>query len=122
MPTAESWWCPTGSNFAPVDVALVTEYITQMIKTFADGRTSAVFLGKTPKGTPADLVSGTQRKLAMIDQATQLGDLRAPPSNSLEALKGDRTGQHSIRVNDQWRICFVWQDGDAHDVEFCDYH
>ncbi|MDR3435434.1 type II toxin-antitoxin system RelE/ParE family toxin [Telmatospirillum sp.] len=93
-----------------------------MIKTFADKRTSAMFLGKTPKGTPADLVARTQRKLAMIDQATQLEDLRVPPSNSLEALKGDRAGQLSIRVNDQWRICFVWQDGDAHDVEFCDYH
>ncbi|WP_420541377.1 type II toxin-antitoxin system RelE/ParE family toxin [Phreatobacter oligotrophus] len=58
----------------------------------------------------------------MLDTVTRLDDLRVPPGNRLEALKGDRTGQHAIRVNDQWRICFVWRDGDAYEVEFCDYH
>ena len=63
-----------------------------------------------------------RRKLAMLNAATSLTDLTAPPSNRLEALKGDRRGQHSIRINDQWRVCFVWRDGDAHDVEVIDYH
>lgn len=62
------------------------------------------------------------RKLAMVQAAHVLSDLRAPPGNRLEALKGDRAGQHSIRINDQFRICFVWKDGEAHNVEICDYH
>jgi proteic killer suppression protein len=62
------------------------------------------------------------RKLAMIEAAAVLSDLRAPPGNRLEALKGDRAGQHSIRINDQWRVCFIWREGGAHDVEICDYH
>lgn len=62
------------------------------------------------------------RKLVLIDAAERLDDLRVPPGNRLEALKGDRRGQHSIRVNDQWRICFRWSDGDAYDVEIVDYH
>jgi len=63
-----------------------------------------------------------QRKLRQLDIATELGDLASPPDNHLEAPKGDREGQHSIRINDQWRICFVWRDGDAYDVEIVDYH
>ena len=63
-----------------------------------------------------------QRKLRQLDIATELRDLASPPGNHLEALKGDRGGQHSIRINDQWRICFVWRDGDAYDVEIVDYH
>jgi len=63
-----------------------------------------------------------QRKLAQLDAATQLRDLAAPPGNRLEALRGDRKGQHSIRINDQWRICFVWKDGNAFEVEITDYH
>ena len=63
-----------------------------------------------------------QRKLRQLDAATELRDLAAPPGNRLEALHGDRQGQHSIRINDQWRICFVWQDGDAYEVEIVDYH
>jgi len=62
------------------------------------------------------------RKLAMVDAATKLQDLAAPPGNRLEALHSDREGQHSIRINDRWRICFVWKDGDAHEVEIVDYH
>jgi proteic killer suppression protein len=63
-----------------------------------------------------------QRKLVILDAAESLQDLRLPPGNRLERLSGDRAGQHSIRVNDQWRICFHWRDGDAHDVEIVDYH
>jgi proteic killer suppression protein len=63
-----------------------------------------------------------QRKLALLDAAEELGDLRAPPGNHLEKLSGDREGQHSIRINDRWRICFSWRDGDAVDVEIADYH
>lgn len=62
------------------------------------------------------------RKLAMLDAAESLDDLRSPPGNRLEKLRGGRAGQHSIRVNDQWRVCFVWREGDAHDVEIVDYH
>jgi toxin HigB-1 len=63
-----------------------------------------------------------QRKLRQLDIASELRDLRSPPGNCLEALKGNRAGQHSIRINDQWRICFVWRDGDAYDAEIVDYH
>ena len=93
-----------------------------MIKSFADRRTAAVFQGLVPKGFPQAIAQRAQTKLAMLDAAASLGELRVPPGNRLETLKGARRGQHSIRINDQWRICFVWQDGNAHDVEITDYH
>jgi proteic killer suppression protein len=93
-----------------------------MIRSFADARTEQLHEGRAPRGIAPDLVKRAIRKLFLLDTVTRLEDLRVPPGNHLEALKGDRRGQHSIRVNDQWRICFVWRDGDAHDVEFCDYH
>lgn len=93
-----------------------------MIKSFRCKRTAAVFRNLVPKGFPADVVASARRKLAMLDAAVRLEDLRVPPSNRLEALKGDRAGQHSISVNDQWRVCFVWHDGHAHEVEIVDYH
>lgn len=93
-----------------------------MIRSFADRRTEQLHAGRIPRGMQVDLVRRTVRKLFMLDTVTRLEDLRVPPGNHLEALKGDRAGQHSIRVNDQWRICFVWKDGDAFEVEFCDYH
>ena len=93
-----------------------------MIRTFADKRTASVAERKSPKGFPADLVSSAFRRLRQIDAATDLNDLRVPPGNSLEALKGDRKGQRSIRINGQWRICFRWKDGGADDVEIVDYH
>lgn len=93
-----------------------------MIRSFADRRTAELHAGRVPRGIPVDLVRRVVRKLFMLDTVTRLEDLRVPPGNHLEALKGDRVGQHSIRVNDQWRICFVWKEGDAFDVEFCDYH
>jgi proteic killer suppression protein len=84
--------------------------------------TEAIALGKTPKGFPSNVLRSAQRKLAMIHEANRLEDLLAPPGNRLEALKGDRKGQHSIRINDQWRVCFIWSDGGAEQVEIVDYH
>jgi proteic killer suppression protein len=93
-----------------------------MIRSFVDKRTAAVWADRTPKGFPSDLARSARRKLRMVAAASQIADLRSPPGNHLEALAGDRTGQHSIRVNDQWRVCFVWRGGDAYDVEIVDYH
>ena len=93
-----------------------------MIRTFADKRTAAVSDDRMPKGFPSDLAKVSRRKLRMLASAIRLEDLRTPPANRLEALSGDRDGQHSIRINDQWRLCFVWRDGDAFDVEIVDYH
>ena len=93
-----------------------------MIESFRDKRTAAVFRAELPKGFPADLVGVARRKLRLLDAAVRLDDLRTPPGNRLEALSGDRAGQHSIRVNDQWRVCFVWSDGNARLVEITDYH
>jgi len=105
-----------------LDVTPVTPHVTAVIKTFKDQRTAAVFLGRMLKGFPSDIFAVAQRKLTTLHIYARLADLRAPPSNRLEALKGDRAGQHSIRVNDQWRICFAWRDGHAYDVEIIDYH
>jgi proteic killer suppression protein len=93
-----------------------------MIKSFQDRRTAAVWAGRAPKGFPTDLVRASRRKLGYLDAATGLDDLRSPPGNCLEALQGARAGQHSIRVNDQFRVCFVWRDGGAERVEIVDYH
>jgi proteic killer suppression protein len=85
--------------------------------------TSLVMTGQAaPKGFPADLFRRAKRKLAMIAAATELSDLESPPGNQLEALRGDRNGEHSIRINDQWRICFRWTGQDAESVEIVDYH
>ena len=78
--------------------------------------------GKSRRIPPPSLRRATLRKLLTLDSAARLEDLRVPPDNRLEALKGDRAGQHSIRINDQFRICFVWRDGNAYDVEVVDYH
>ena len=75
-----------------------------------------------PKGFPADLAKASRRKLRLLAGATNLEDLRQPPGSHLEALAADRLGQHSIRINDQWRLCFVWRDGDAYHVAIVDYH
>ena len=94
-----------------------------MIKSFKDRRAQAIFERRHPgKGFPADLVRVAYRKLIMLDDAETLGDLGKIPGNRLEALKGDRAGQHSIRINDQWRICCVWTGGDVQNVEIVDYH
>ena len=93
-----------------------------MIRSFRDRRTRSLASGEASKGVPQDVARRTVVKLFMLDTVTRLDDLRVPPGNRLEALSGDRAGQHAIRVNNQWRICFVWRDGEAHDVEFVDYH
>lgn len=93
-----------------------------MIITFRDRATKAIFDGKAVKRMDVTLQRQARRKLLMIDAATKAEDLLVPPGNRLEKLGGDRAGQYSVRVNDQWRICFVWQPDGAHDVEFVDYH
>lgn len=93
-----------------------------MIQSFKSPQTEKVFNGEAPKGFPTDLLRVSRRKLGMVDAAVALADLRVPPRNLLEALRGDRAGQHSIRINDQFRVCFVWRDGGAYDVEITDYH
>lgn len=97
-----------------------------MIVSFQDGGTSDVYNGIASKAArkacPSDIVAIARRKLDMIGQAVVLNDLRAPPANRLEKLKGTRAGQHSIRINDQYRICFTWTDAGATDVEITDYH
>lgn len=81
-----------------------------------------VLTGKPGKGFPNDVFRVAVRKIAMLQAAVELGDLRSPPGNRLEALLGDREGQHSIRINDQWRFCFVWTDNGPENVEMVDYH
>ena len=93
-----------------------------MIKTFADRRTRDLFLSGKAKRFPADIAPRAARKLEYVDLARKLDDLKVPPGNHLHALKDDRKGQYAISINDQWRICFRFVDGDAYDVEVCDYH
>lgn len=94
-----------------------------MIRSFRDFVAERVFNGEFPgKGFPADLVKVARRKLMMLHAANRLEDLRAPPANRLELLRGDRAGQHSIRINDQFRVCFTWTGDGAEEVEITDYH
>jgi toxin HigB-1 len=93
-----------------------------MIRSYKDSTTETVASGKAPKGFPSDLVRRAVRKLTILEYARTLDDLRSPPANRLEALKGDRRGQHSIRLNDQWRICFIWTESGPEQVEITDYH
>ncbi|MDH5217106.1 MAG: type II toxin-antitoxin system RelE/ParE family toxin [Gammaproteobacteria bacterium] len=93
-----------------------------MIKTFADKETEKLFKRVFSKKLPNNIQSLARRKLLMIDAATAIDDLRSPPGNRLEKLSGNRAGQHSIRINNQWRICFVWKSGHAYQVEVTDYH
>lgn len=93
-----------------------------MIRSFRDRTTEAVFNGESPKGFPAVLVKVARRKLRYLNAAASLADLRVPPGNRLEALAGDRKGQHSIRINDQFRVCFIWTTQGPAEVEIVDYH
>lgn len=93
-----------------------------VIKTFADKRTKDLYETGKAKRFAADVAKWAARKLEYVDLAVSLDDLRTPPGNGLHALEGDRKGQHSISINDQWRICFRFEDGDAYEVEVCDYH
>jgi len=93
-----------------------------MIKTFADKRTQELYAKGTAKRFPPDVAARAARKLEYLDLATRLDDLKAPRGNHLHALSEDRKGQHAISINDQWRICFRFEEGDAYEVEVCDYH
>ena len=93
-----------------------------VIRTFQDKTAESVFNGESPKGFPADVVKVARRKLRYLNAAGDLGDLRSPPGNHLEALAGNRKGQHSIRINDQFRVCFVWTTEGPAEVEIVDYH
>jgi proteic killer suppression protein len=93
-----------------------------VIQSFADGETVLIWSGRRSRRLPGDIQAVALRKLRLLNQARTLSDLQAPPGNRLEALKGERSGQYSIRVNDQWRICFAWREGGPSDVEIVDYH
>ena len=93
-----------------------------MIRTFKDALTEATFGGKLVKGVPTDLFKRARNKLLILNAAAALNDLKSPPGNHLETLKDDRIGQHSIRINDQWRICFRWTEAGPEGVKIVDYH
>ena len=93
-----------------------------MIRSFKDKETERVWQGKRSRRLPHNVQASARRKLRMLNNAQSTEDLRIPPANRLEALKGNRRGQHSIRINNQWRVCFVWRDAEAYDVEVVDYH
>ena len=93
-----------------------------MIKTFADKETEKLFQRTASRSLPVDIQRKARVKLEILDAAEKLDDLKVPPGNRLEKLSGDREGQHSIRVNQQWRVCFRWKNGDCYDVEIVDYH
>ena len=93
-----------------------------MIQSFADRDTERLFARERVRRFPSELHRVMLRKLVALDAAETLDDLRVPPANQLERLHGDRDGQHSVRVNDQWRVCLRWRDGNAHDVQIVDYH
>jgi proteic killer suppression protein len=93
-----------------------------VIRSLADRETERIWTGEVSRRLPTQIQAIARRKLRMLDAAHRLEDLRIPPANRLEALRGDRTGQYSIRINDQWRICFRWEDGHCADVGIVDYH
>jgi proteic killer suppression protein len=97
-------------------------YISIVIVSFACEETESIWEGLTSRRFPFDIQQTARRKLRYLHHAQHIHDLRVPPGNRLEALKGSRKGQYSIRINDQWRICFSWHDGDAAHVEIVDYH
>jgi len=106
----------------PLDMRHVTHYTALVIKTFADRHASELFVAGRSSRLPADIVRRARRKLEYIDLASCLEDLHVPPGNRLHKLAGDREGQYAIAINDRWRICFRFVDGDALDVEITDYH
>ena len=93
-----------------------------MIRSFKSKETEAIWQGQVSRRLPREIQDRALRKLRQLDASRTVDDLRNPPGNRLEALSGDRAGQMSIRINDQWRLCFIWRDGDAIDVEIDDYH
>jgi len=105
-----------------VDAWRVALYNKVVIKTFKDDLTQKIYQRQPSRKLPHELQQVALRKLRMINNATSINDLRVPPANRLEKLGGDRVGQWSIRINDQWRICFEWQKSDAYNIEIVDYH
>ncbi|MHC4235800.1 MAG: type II toxin-antitoxin system RelE/ParE family toxin [Planctomycetota bacterium] len=93
-----------------------------MIRSFRDKDTELVFNRLRARRLPSAIIRAARRKLLILNAAEKLADMRIPPGNRLEKLSGDRRGQHSIKINERWRICFRWRDGDAYDVEIVDYH
>jgi proteic killer suppression protein len=105
-----------------LDVMIATRYYGPMIRSFRGKEAERVFSREAGSKLARPLQRAALRKLLLLDAAESLEDLRVPPGNRLEKLAGDREGQYSIRINDQWRVCFRWEGGDAHDVEVVDYH
>ncbi len=100
----------------------VSRYTFVVIKSFRDAETRKVYSRRFSARLPGDIQAAALRKLRMLHNAAGLGDLLSPPANRLEKLTGDLSGRYSIRINHQWRVCFRWSDGDAYEVEICDYH
>ncbi len=105
-----------------VDIWCDTLYNKVVIKTFKDDETQNIYRRRRSRRLPSDIQQVALRKLRMINNAISINDLRVPPANHLEKLGGNRAGQWSIRINDQWRVCFEWQGSDAYNVEVTDYH
>ena len=110
------------SQYFPLAPHNDIRYGLAMIRDFADKEAEGIWHGKYSRRLPGDIQPVARRKLRMLNNAMTLDDLRVPPANRLEPLKGNRKGQYSIRINDQWRICFTWHQGDAHQVAIVDYH
>ena len=115
---------PNNAFHLSITLGVINEkcYVPCMIKSFKCEETEQIFRGQFSRKLPQNIHRVAARKLEQLNASTVLDTLRVPPGNRLEALTHDRQGQHSIRVNDQWRVCFVWRDGDAYDVEIVDYH
>ncbi len=105
-----------------IDSNSAWHYYEVVIRSYRNGETRAVAERRRVRSLPADIQRRAQQKLMMLNNASNLNDLRTPPGNRLEALSGSRWGQFSIRINAQWRICFIWRDGNAYEVEIADYH
>jgi len=105
-----------------LDVINASRYYSAVIRSFKDPEAELIFKRERSQKLPQNILRPALKKLLVLDAADALGDLRIPPGNRLEKLSGDRKGQHSIRINDQWRICFRWKNGDALNVEIADYH
>ena len=105
-----------------LDVINAARYYRFVIRSFRDPETERIFKRERSKKLPQNIRRPALKKLLVLDAADSLGDLRIPPGNRLEKLSGNRKGQHSIRINDQWRICFRWKNGDAFEAEITDYH
>ena len=113
--------CPPTSTIT-IGVNSASRYHAEVIRSFGEKQTEKLFFRESSKALPKQLQRTALRKLVQIDAAEGLEDLRTPPVNRLELLRGQRRGQRSVRINDQWRICFIWKSGDAHSVEIVDYH